>query len=350
MLGHLTPPLCKLPIDTRKLYRTLYCSLCDSLRQQFGLVSSVLINHELNLVLLAFAPYFLSAPVLNYTRCPAQLLITRKPIYRQVLIDRAAEFCLLLGWLKTLDWATDQPNWYRTLAKNFLDRKLVLLEPRLPIDTRQLVENYSALVVQSETELATLNQMSAQLAAHIGEKLGNQAGLNRIVLQTYLPLFAGIGELILSADHLLDFRHDLRYGQYNPVLKQAQQNNTSMKTEYLQLWHTCQQQIEKLSQNLVSLTTSTAFVTVMQHSLTHLLQQLYQEKIGLFDENNAEKPKKSGKLKEKLTKPKVNLNKNKQNQGCCSECGGECGECGINCCADSCNSCSGNCDCGGCDC
>ena len=85
MLGHLAPSLCKLPIDTRKLYRTLYCSLCDSLRRQFGLVSSVLIDHELNLVLLAFTPYFLAAPVLNYTRCPTQLLLTRKPIYHHVL-------------------------------------------------------------------------------------------------------------------------------------------------------------------------------------------------------------------------------------------------------------------------
>ena len=107
-----------------------------------------------------------------------------------------------------------------------------MLEPRLPANTWQLVKKYSALVVQSEAELATLSEMSAQLAAHIGENLGNQTGLNDVVLKTYLPLFAGIGELILSADHLLDFRDDLRRGQYNPVLKQAQQNHTSIKTEY----------------------------------------------------------------------------------------------------------------------
>jgi hypothetical protein len=78
MLGHLKPRICQLSPASKQHYQHLYCSICASLRQQFGLSASLLINHELILSLAAFPE--ISALETQTCACPAKLFCQKKAL------------------------------------------------------------------------------------------------------------------------------------------------------------------------------------------------------------------------------------------------------------------------------
>jgi hypothetical protein len=265
MLGHLNPPLCRLPLTARNHYRLIYCSLCAALRRRFGLTASLLVNHELALTVMALLPE--TAPTWlgesSRTRCPARLLAVHQPVWQHRLFERAADYSLLLGWLKAVDWAADQPAWHRRLARNWLTRQFAQIAPslaqdtracpqiapRLPQDTRDLAASYSALAARPDAPFAEVEALSAALAAHLAEKLGEETPLPPPHWQAALPLFTQIGGLIPRADHLLDFRRDRVSGQYNPLLTAG----VPPKQAYREAWATYTRQAEALHQALSEL-------------------------------------------------------------------------------------------------
>ncbi|MGR8935002.1 MAG: DUF5685 family protein [Gammaproteobacteria bacterium] len=107
MLGHIKPPLCRLDASAKMHYRQAYCSVCYSLRRQFGLPAALLLNHELALSVAAL-PHHCGATVPPAScACPAQLFLTRRTVAQHSIIDRAARYRLVLAWLKLADWEAE---------------------------------------------------------------------------------------------------------------------------------------------------------------------------------------------------------------------------------------------------
>ncbi|MGZ8219340.1 DUF5685 family protein [Methylomagnum sp.] len=102
---HQSPDLPPTPANPRRIPPSVLCSLCHSLRRQFGLPASLLISHELTIGLLAHADGL--AASLEYQPCPARLFCGTRPIIRHDPVDKAARMNLLLVWLKLVDWEAD---------------------------------------------------------------------------------------------------------------------------------------------------------------------------------------------------------------------------------------------------
>jgi hypothetical protein len=341
MLGHLRPPLCRLPPLARNRYRLIYCSLCAALRRRFGLAASLLVNHELALTVMALCPEatpdWPGAP--GTARCPARLLTARKPVWRHELFERAAEYCLLLAWLKAVDGVADQPAWHRRLARAWLGRRFACIAPGLAPETRDLVAAYGALAARPDAPFAEVEALSARLAAHVGEKLGRVTP--SLHWADYLPLFAQVGGLIPRADHLLDFRRDRASGQYNPLLAAG----VPPEQAYREAWIAYCAQATTLREALAGL--PGVFAETAQAALAALSARIEREKnpvLGMRVDDDARK------RKDRWQNCDTCCQCGDCGYDCCSVCNG-CGRPGKSACASNDGHCCHGCDnCGGCDC
>lgn len=334
MLGHIKPRACRLSPQSKQHYRHLYCSICYSLRTQFGLPASLLINHELTLSLAAF-PAYQSMETENKA-CPAQAFCGQKAIIRDPAIDKAAKLCVLLVWIKLVDWEADRPGYAKTQLRAYLEHKIQPILASLSPATRQFISSYLQLIRAGTPDFSSTVSMSGLLAQFLFQELGERVGV-----QSNLPAIVElIGKLMTVTDALLDLDKDRQNQQYNPMIAAAHFNQTTLQQEFAQL----KREHERLVQHVLRLSealteSNPVFYELLQQSMRSVTANIERENRALFsvphDEGQQNRRRNQGRNREK---------------GFCREncedsvCDGCCEVC-ENGCSDGCC-----CDCGGCDC
>jgi hypothetical protein len=313
MLGHLKPRFCQLAPASKQHYSHLYCSICYSLRQQFGLSASIFINHELTLSLAAFPDY--ATMKTESCACPAKLFCGQKPILRDALIDKAAQLCLLLVWIKLIDSETDSPAFYKKRLRHSIEHKVQPILAKLTPSTRQFIDSYLLLIRANSTDFSTTVKMSGLLAQHVFQELCHQSADTQNAITNITLL---LGELITVADALLDVKQDIKNQQYNPIIHATEQNSTTLKHEYA-LLKTSYQQLVQHSVELMHAANLSAvnplFNEILQQSLHNLTRSIQRADNALFATN-------------------ANQQNESRTRKWCE-------------CADGCCDCFGCCDCGG---
>jgi hypothetical protein len=305
------------------------------LRQQFGLSASFFINHELTLSLAAFPDY--ADRKTESCACPAKLFCGQKPILRDALIDKAAQLCLLLVWLKLVDSETDSPAFYKKRLRHSIEHKVQPILATLTPPTRQFIDTYLLLIRANSTDFSTTTKMSGLLAKHIFQELCQEPADSQKAITDITLL---LGELITIADALLDVKKDSQHKQYNPIISATEQNNTTLEHEYALLKTGYQQLVQTIVDLMHDANLSTVnplFNEILQQSLHNLTRNIQRANNALFaaNANNQQNESRTKKWCERA-------------DGCCDcfgccDCGGasEGGSC--------CDACSCG-DCGGCDC
>jgi hypothetical protein len=224
MLGHIKPPLCRLQPPTRARYRHLYCSLCYSLRHQFGLPASLLVSHESVLGLLACGDG-LAAP-LESRACPARLFCGQRPVYRDALVDKAARLNLLLVWLKLADWEADSRRAPIGPLRRYAERRVRPILEELSRTTRDFLDQYLALLNIGRPQFSMVRAQSGALARTLFGELAPEPRA-----ATY-GVMALVGEIIPVADALLDLPKDIARKQYNPIAEAAEREAVPLSQAY----------------------------------------------------------------------------------------------------------------------
>ena len=329
MLGHLKPRFCQLSSPSKQHYSHLYCSICYSLRQQFGLSASFFINHELTLSLAAFPNY--ASMNVESCACPAKLFCGQKPILRDPLIDKAAGLCLLLVWLKLVDSETDTPAFYKKRLRLSIEHKVQPILANLTAPTRQFLDTYLLLIRANSTDFSTTTKMSGLLAKHIFQELCyDSADTQNAIAEITLLL----GELITIADALLDVKKDSQNKQYNPIIGATEKNSTTLEHEYALLTRDYQQLVQHIVELMCAANLSTVnplFNEILQQSLHNLTRNIQRANNALFVANTNNQQNES------------RTRKCCQCADCCDCCDcGDCGDCG---CCDVCSCGDCSCDC-----
>lgn len=331
MLGHIRPPTCRLRPPTRTEYRRLYCSMCHSLRRQFGLPASFLVSHELTIGLLAHADG-LAAP-LEYQPCPARLFCGKRPILRHPTIDKAARMNLLLVWLKLVDWEADSRKPCSGLARRLVEARVKRFWPELSESARRFLDDYLRLIESPDPAFPEIQAASGLLAMNLLAEIvpSHDASTGAIL--------ALVGEIIPVADALLDCEKDSKTGQYNPIIEAARQRAVPMAEAYGELLQSYLDLAGRIRRRLAD-TDNRAFAEVLSGSLARLSARIDQGACWVLP------PRKRDEAKRK-SQPA-------QNEGwfgSCCDGGCDCCSCG----ADAGMDCRGaggvcdSCECGGCD-
>jgi hypothetical protein len=321
------------------------------LRQQFGLPASFLINHELTLALAAFPDDITHSG--EICACPATLFCKQRPILSGELIDKAAQFCLLLVWLKWVDWETDKPAFYKHHLRQYLEIKIQPILAGLSLAARQLIARYLVLIRSNNADFAASVKMSGLLARCIFQELNRDDYAGQEAISHIILL---LGELITLADALLDLKQDIQSNQYNPIVSAVKKNHTTLEQEYAKLKADYDLLVQKINVTLYLQhldTESPLFSEILQQSLHNLEFKIQAAHHALFAESSNNQNNRSS------------LSKFFEKVGDCFDCIENCGDCvdccqccskGFRCCNSSsegsggcCESCN-CCDCGGCDC
>jgi hypothetical protein len=227
MLGHIKPPLCRLQPRTQAQYRQLYCSLCYSLRRQFGLPAGFIVSHELTILLLAGADDF--AVPLEYRACPARLFCRQRAVIRHEAVDRAARLNLLLVWLKLADWEADSRRFHGGFLRQAVESRVRRFWPDLSSATRDFMEDYLSLTRTLQPDFAVVRENSARLAACLFGELTHRPD------RTLVKIVSLVGEIIPVADALLDLRRDIARRHYNPIVAASRQQAIPLVQAYQNL-------------------------------------------------------------------------------------------------------------------
>jgi hypothetical protein len=267
MLGHLKPILCHLSQDSKALYWQFYCSGCHALRQENNLAYSLLLNHELTLLLYAFQDEYKEANPIK-TRCPATAFLFTKPSFSHTAMDKSAQLSIVLGWIKALDWNTDNPTlFHKTLLKS-LSKKAKRIISSLQPSSQQTIAHYAQLTQENEQDFDLIRLQSRQLSQMLVDEIALCIDANPETTNVIRHLFGKAGELIAIADHLIDLEKDISGKQYNPIIYYSEKKQTSLAEEYISLkrnFHQLKYEIQSLLPSMNPL-----FVETFQQSLQQL--------------------------------------------------------------------------------
>jgi hypothetical protein len=312
------------------------------LRRQFGLSASLLINHELTLSLVAFPE--IVAIEAQTCACPAKLFCLQKTIVHHRLIDKAAQLCVLLVWLKLLDWEIDSPAFYKKRLRQRVEKKVPPILAELSPPARQFIESYLLVIQANSTDFSMSAKMSGLLAQHIFQEL-EQTAENAQEAVSEMTLL--LGELITLADALLDLKQDSIKQQFNPMIYAAAQNNTTLAQEFLLLkadYVTLENKINHLILLGSIKGINPLFCEILQQSLHNLARKIQVANKAMFATANGNN------RRERVNKVAECVDNCCDGLDCCQCCGDNCsccssvGESSSGCCECNC------CDCGGCDC
>ena len=266
MIGHIKPKICKLPSGAKDEYMNLYCSVCYSLRHEFGILGTLFVNSELAIILIALRDHFL--PEENWYRCPARIHYTKKPISIHKAVDCAAKFSFLLGWLKVLDWETDKPSFYKKGIRKILDKKAGNLLATLNRESRHIIEQYYDLIASNCRDFSNVRRMSYLLSRAICIELGKQTEIDNSDLVSLSEFFGLVGESLAIADPLIDLGKDIEHKEYNPIWESAIRSDSSVFREY----ETYRSEYRRMESQIRSKLDSSELRNVLNNDFTTTLQ------------------------------------------------------------------------------
>jgi hypothetical protein len=254
-----------------------------------------------------------------YCSCPARLFLKQQAVVRHSAVDKAARFCLLLVWLKLIDWETDRPNLYVYFLRRNIERKIRPILAELSPPTRQLIDAYLLLIRAQGSDFNSTVKMSGLLAQATFEEIQVGCRVEDAAHSALSDIFLLVGELIPIADALLDLAQDLKDNQYNPIVQKSQRNKTSLEEEYRGLaknYHDLQGRILALVNAGHPQSPAPVFRQIMQQSLANLSAKISRNSNALFAAQNGPQPRQQNRRRQ-------------AGRDCCDCC--DCCECGLDC-------------------
>ncbi len=284
MLGHLQPQSCSLSEPAQHAYNQFYCGICKSLRKEKGLSASLMINHELSLNLLALSPYMEGATTLS-TPCPSSGFLKQKSTINHLTVNTAAKLSVLLGWIKSVDWAFDSKSKLASLIEKKLSKWKKDFTPSFSNRLQAEIEDYLFQVKNHSPEAKIVKLASASLAEKLWLELADQTQIP-IQQKDYIKLiFSESGKLIYLADALEDLQEDKRKSQYNPILDLQKKSKISLELSYEKYYQEYLLHffnIKTLLGRLASLHPQHLhFISVFNSSLTHVYDKVKNKRLEL---------------------------------------------------------------------
>ncbi|MBQ3432611.1 MAG: hypothetical protein IJG23_07495 [Clostridia bacterium] len=216
MFGYIKADLTKLSKEDTEHYRTVYCTLCNSLKKNYGVFSRYLLNYDITfLAMLKINTAQREEECVEAVDCPYKMKRCNcLQSYEQVFLYCCAVL-IILAYEKILDNIRDE-HYFKKIFYLILKgifyrkyRKAYQLYPDLGDKIRQ------NMILQAETEEAA---SSTDRAAHpTADSLGLIFAENDTNSALYRFGYM-LGRWIYFMDAADDLKDDIKSGNYNPFI------------------------------------------------------------------------------------------------------------------------------------
>lgn len=342
MLGHLQPSSCSISASAQQSYQQFYCGICKSLRKEKGVLASLMINHELSLNLLALSP-FLDNQTIEKTPCPSTAFVKTKLAYQHPVVELASQLSILLGWIKTTDWAFDSGRKIASILEKKIGKWNHQLNGDLSPNLEIIINEYIDIIKTKTPTTVEVEQTSGRLARQLWDELSENVAIPADINILLATLFEQTGKIIFQADAIEDYFSDQEKGLFNPITELISKKSYSTK-EAAKIFHKHYTRRRVVLLYLIN-------VLNKKSPLSHEFTQVFLSSINKMNDKVSE----NYTLIVEGTEPDTveGFFEGMQNMGyftqqcCCNDC------CqGAKCPCTNCNGCKGcgGCNCGTCDC
>ncbi len=214
VVGILKPKLCKLPEESRIVYKSVYCSLCHALKQKHGTKYTFFISHELVQLNIMLLKYFKIASAEK--KCIIPFNQSRKDILIHPVLEISADLSLILVWLKIIDSRIDQDELKYRCLYHLLKSKIEDIINTLPDNTQNDIYNYIS-AIQDNIPFKDMIYATGHLAETLFSVLAEELSVPLNIIENIKHISNNYGKIIAISDPLIDFIDDKKQKKSNPL-------------------------------------------------------------------------------------------------------------------------------------
>ena len=220
MIGLFSTKQKNLPKLCRKIFRTLYCTICHNIKIRYGKIFTLFICNEFILLYFAFIRYLDLADEKKI--CCAIPLNKKKVVTISKIDSIIADFCIIAVFLKIID--------------NIVDNEHVLISKTLKLLMRK---KYNKAVISygdafykdcclyidfiNKNPMSTLEQNEIAFASLLGSMIDvvkEKVEIAEADVVQIKKIFNRIGKIILLSDSLIDLEKDIFKNKSNMICVQ----------------------------------------------------------------------------------------------------------------------------------
>lgn len=213
MFGYVMADISKLSEPQKSEYRAVYCGVCRSLRDRYGIAAEMTLNYDLVFLAMLLMGVYKAKPEIDSRRCLPHPGHAHAAM-RHELIDYAADMGLVLAYYKCLDDWQDDKNILKLTESRLTENAVRKLGQTYPRQCAKIRECLDAL-----SEAENRDERNPDIPANIfGSLMGEvfvkeQDDLAALLWETGNQL----GRFIYLLDAVMDMKEDLKKRAYNPM-------------------------------------------------------------------------------------------------------------------------------------
>lgn len=222
MFGYIYPFKPDLKIKHYNRFKSYYCSLCHSIKNNYGNIPRMSLNFDTTFMAIFLDGFTKNNPIIEKKRCPIHP-IEKKYIMKNISsIDYASHITIILTHNKIVDDINDENN---------LLNKIIL--PFSSMYIQKLPSNFIELKIFIENELKNLRNIElsedrlsideyshpfANLTKHIFYNYCKENNFSDLSLEYIKNIGYNLGKWIYIMDSLNDIERDIKRECFNPIV------------------------------------------------------------------------------------------------------------------------------------
>lgn len=229
MYGYVRPLKSELKVREYEAFKSVYCGLCHTLRERYGLAARFVVNFDFTFMAMLLSET--EAPCLRYRRCMASPFRKKCCHCQDPSLDAAAAYSVILAWHKLLDSVRDDGFWRRLRS-----RGCMLLLRRAYKRASKDALRFDACVRENLDRLSDLENSEcdsldapADCFASILRAVAEDDGSDRARILSQILYHTG--RIVYILDAADDLPEDIRTGNYNPLIRRFSLKGTSLPEE-----------------------------------------------------------------------------------------------------------------------
>ena len=215
MYGYIRPDIGELRVNEYRRFRTVYCGLCEALRQRYGFLARFLISYDMTFLALLTLP---AETELQPKRCPVHPFRKQPCLCPCGALYDAADYTVIFAYRKMQDDAADESGFrsFRGRAgERLLRRAYRRAAARQPQFDEMLRGSLQRLAAEEASGSAALDPAADCFASALAFPASRTKDETLRRLQSEILYHVGRAVYILDAAD--DFASDKRQGHYNPL-------------------------------------------------------------------------------------------------------------------------------------
>ena len=216
MFGYVRPPLAALPQEETDRFRRIYCGLCHTLGERYGLASRFILNYDFTFLAILLSDGE-EGKVLE-SRCPANPVKKQPYAAANAAMELAADESVILAYWQLRDGVEDH-DWLHGLKYRSLSailepayQKAAAVRPAFDKTTREQLRLLGELEKENCASIDRPADAFAVLLAGAAEEVKDPVR-KRVLSQ----LLYHLGRWVYLIDAADDLKKDGESGSYNPV-------------------------------------------------------------------------------------------------------------------------------------